>query len=713
MKKLIFFCFFACNEGGCGLYYSNVLDASPSSRGLGQRVLIPPTPVRIRVEMPIFQQKFSGIAGSGFFVYGNRVMLCVYLMLYVLLFGALFSLLFSFRPRLAATIGATGAICGSLIALLLALGGLSGLVNFQDDLAGIVNFSFGSFPAIFMFPIALIGFAGAIHSVRYIGTEPKHGIAGVYYFAFCLTVFAMLCCTLIDNMLLFLLSWEIMGLASFMLVYFDFRSRGVDRASWIYLLSCEAGGLLLMFAFSRLVSGAGQSTAALVCGMLGFGLKAGFPVLHVWLPKAHPVAPAPVSALMSGAMVNLGIFGLMKFFRIDSAPCGWILGVLGLAGILTGIMFSLTKRNIKTVLAYSTVENCGIITFGIGCGILGKVYHLPGLEAFGYLGAVMHIFNHASLKGALFLGAGSVYHATGTLDADKLGGLIRKMPSTGAMFTGAALAISGVPPFNAFLSELILYAGLFSGMVAAVNVQITFFCAAGIIVLGAAGAFALASLIRITSGVFYAEPRDQKIFDNAAKELPSMGRAIFITLVPSIFMAFFGSRAVPLFFNTVSRFFSFEDELYNAAINRAVSILSPVCRLNIAICIVILVIYALRRLMEKNIKDTSGPTWDCGYVKPTARMEYTSSALVQSITDFFSSIFGVSKRKRGSAINSDQGSDIADRMIWNLIFRITARWSERIHKFQTGYLHFYILVMVISLLAMLVWAYLSGKGGVK
>ena len=640
-------------------------------------------------------------------------MLYVYVMLYTLVFGALFSALFSFRPRLASAIGAFTAVSGASAALVLALAGFAGLSAFRGEIAGAIPVSFTSFSAIFMLPVALIGAAGAIHSIRYIGAEPKHGISGVYYFAFCVTLAAMLCCTLVDSMLLFLLSWEIMGLASFALVYFDFRSRGVDRASWIYILSCEAGGLLLMFAFSRLSAASGQTTAALVCALLGFGLKAGFPILHVWLPKAHPVAPAPVSALMSGAMVNLGIFGLLKFFRLDSAGCGWTLGILGLAGILTGIMFSLTKRNIKTVLAYSTVENCGIITFGVGCGILGRAYHLPGLEAFGYLGAVMHIINHASLKGALFLGAGSVYHSTGSLDADKLGGLIRKMPSTGAMFTGAALAISGVPPFNAFLSELIIYAGLFSGIIASVNAKLTIFCAAGVIALGAAGAFALASLIRITSGVFYAEPRDQEIFENASREMPSMGRAVFITLVPSIFMAFFGSKAVPLFLNAASVLFSFEDELYNAALVRAVDILTPVCRFNIIICGLVLMIYALRRLLERNIKDSSGPTWDCGYVKPTARMQYTSSALVQSITDFFGSIFGVPQRKLGSAVNSDQGSDIADRMFWNFIFRITARWSEKIHKFQTGYLHFYILVMVMTLAAMLVWAYFSGKGGVK
>lgn len=613
----------------------------------------------------------------------------------VMLCGAILSALFAFNSKLSSAIGVISSAANSLCVLAIAVAALF----FRDDA--------DVFKTIFLIPIPLIGFSGALHSIHYIGTKPKHGVPGFYYAAFNLTLCAMMSCLLLGGgrndeleKLVFLLLWEIMGLASFVLVYFDFRSRGVDRASWIYLLSCEAGGLLLMYSFTH------KGVSALVCGLLGFGLKAGFPILHVWLPKAHPVAPAPVSALMSGAMVNLGIYGLLTFYDLKTAPVGWTLAILGLAGTLTGIMFSLTKRNIKAILAYSTVENCGIITLGIGCGILGGVYRHAGLETFGYLGAFMHLINHASLKGALFLGAGSVYHSTGSLDADKLGGLIRKMPSTGKMFTLSALALSGLPPFNAFLSELVIYVALFAGLTGTNSLPIAIFCSAGIIVLGATGAFALASLVRTAASVFFAEPRDQEIFDAATPEKPLMGRAIFITLIPSLIVMICADSVARIIFNTIDFLFICGEDVQTAAISQIVSILKPVCMINCLLVGLFMLFYGVSTILKRRHRVLRGPTWDCGYVKPTARMQYTSSALVQSITDFFSPIFGIAGRRRGAALASEPGSDIADRMFWNLIFRITARWSEKIHRFQTGYLHFYILVMVVAIIAMLLWAFL-------
>ncbi len=616
--------------------------------------------------------------------------------------GAVLSLISTPKSFIASFFGVVSAVSASFIALGIAVWSIFTGQSFAGILPGNIPCLFSAFRAIFLIPVALIGFAGALHSVRYIGNSPKHGLTGVYYFAYNLTLLAMMCCIFFTSRISFLLAWEIMGLASFMLVYFDFRTRGVDRASWIYLLSCEAGGLLLMFSFTH------AGIAALVCGLLGFGLKAGFPVLHVWLPKAHPVAPAPVSALMSGAMVNLGIFGILTFYDVSAKSCGWTFGILGIIGTLAGIMFSLTKRNIKAILAYSTVENCGIITFGIGCGLIGKAYQLPGLEFFGFLGAFMHLINHASLKGALFLGAGSVYHSSGCLDADKLGGLIRKMPSTGKMFTMASLALAGLPPFNAFISELIIYVALFAGLAGAKSVPIALFCASGIVILGASGAFALASLIRASSGVFFGEPRDSEIFEAAKPESSLMGRAMFITLIPSLIIMLLADKMALFVLRAITPFISLKPEISDAAVTRVTSILSPLCRMNIIITVLAFLLCVAVSRLRRRRQVLSSPTWDCGYVKPTARMQYTSSALVQSITDFFSPLFGIVSRKRGFAISGEQGSDLADRIFWNFIFRVTARWSEKIHRFQTGYLHFYILVMVCALFIMLLWAYFSG-----
>ncbi|MBO5990139.1 MAG: hypothetical protein J6R00_00640, partial [Lentisphaeria bacterium] len=317
-----------------------------------------------------------------------------------------------------------------------------------------------------------------------------------------------------------------------------------------------------------------------------------------------------------------------------------------------------------------------------------------------------HLINHASLKGALFLCAGSVYHSTGSLDADKLGGLIRKMPSTGKMFTLSALALSGLPPFNAFLSELVIYVALFAGLTGTNSLPIAIFCSAGIIVLGATGAFALASLVRTAASVFFAEPRDQEIFDAATPEKPLMGRAIFITLIPSLIVMICADSVARIIFNTIDFLFICDEDVQTAAISQIVSILKPVCMINCLLVGLFMLFYGVSTILKRRHRVLRGPTWDCGYVKPTARMQYTSSALVQSITDFFSPIFGIAGRRRGAALASEPGSDIADRMFWNLIFRITARWSEKIHRFQTGYLHFYILVMVVAIIAMLLWAFL-------
>ena len=411
---------------------------------------------------------------------------------------------------------------------------------------------------------------------------------------------------------------------------------------------------------------------------------------------------------MSGAMVNLGVLGVIIFCGTSQAAVGWVLAVLGFAGTLIGIMFSLTKRNIKAVLAYSTIENCGIISSGIGCGILGGIYKLPGLEVFGYLAAFMHLLNHASLKGALFLASGSVFQATGTLDADKLGGVIRKMPSTGKMFILSSLGLAGIPPFNAFISELILYVALFSGLAGSGVIPVTVLCASGIIILGASGAFALASLVRISSGVFLGEPRDLQLFENAKNEDPVMGRAVFISLVPALVLTLCPVWMAMVIFDASGTLFTIPQELQLTAIQRITGILKAVGCMNWILIASISVIYLFIRSAVKKRNLLAGPTWDCGYAKPTGRMQYTSSALVQNITDFFSPVFGIAVRRRGDALSNEQGSDIADRLFWNLLFKITARWSERIHKFQTGYLHFYILVMVSALAALLLWAYCSG-----
>ena len=342
------------------------------------------------------------------------------------------------RPALSQVIGCAGLISGIIVSAISVCAGLPDYVN------------------LFRIPILILGLAGAWFSPQYL---KGHGSqrSGIYYFFFNLTVAAMLGVTIMERPIPFLVMWEIMGLASFALVAFDYKSRQVARAAWIYLLACQAGGMVLLGMFLM----ASSVEAFFILAVIGFGLKIGFPLLHVWLPEAHPAAPAPVSALMSGAMIQLGFYGIWRWginaVASYSEMFGFTLIALGIICCLGGIILSFPRTNIKTLLAYSSIENMGIISLGCGLGLLGLGKGNVTMIFCGFTGAGLHMLNHALLKGGLFLLAGSVQKATGSLEMEKMGGLLKRMPLSGSLFLLNSAGLSGLPPFNAFVSEFLIY----------------------------------------------------------------------------------------------------------------------------------------------------------------------------------------------------------------------------------------------------------------
>jgi len=206
-----------------------------------------------------------------------------------------------------------------------------------------------------------------------------------------------------------------------------------------------------------------------ILALIGFGTKAGFVPLHVWLPEAHPAAPSHVSAVMSGVMIKTGIYGLLRALTFLGPPENWwgllLIGV-GLTSGILGVLFALAQHDLKRLLAYHSVENIGIIALGIGIGLIGLASNLSAMAVLGFAGALWHILNHALFKGLLFLGAGSVAHATATRDMERLGGLIKRMPWTALSFLVGAVAIAGLPPLNGFVSELLVYVGAYRGATA-------------------------------------------------------------------------------------------------------------------------------------------------------------------------------------------------------------------------------------------------------
>ena len=260
---------------------------------------------------------------------------------------------------------------------------------------------------------------------------------------------ALVC--LARNAVLFLIAWEIMALASFFLVAFENEKPEVRRASWIYMVATHLGTacLLPMFLifgahagsldFDRFAHSLPQPLASIcfILALIGFGTKAGIIPFHVWLPEAHPAAPSHVSALMSGIMIKTGIYGIVRMLTFLGVPplwWGWLVLAIGIISGVLGVLFALAQHDLKGLLAYHSVENIGIIMMGLGVGLIGWSAGMPSVAILGMAGGLFHVVNHALFKGLLFLGAGSVYQAAHTREIDQLGGLIKKMPYTGACF---------------------------------------------------------------------------------------------------------------------------------------------------------------------------------------------------------------------------------------------------------------------------------------
>ena len=559
---------------------------------------------------------------------------------------------------------------------------------------------------VFLLPVAAVVPAAALHATGYLAGEPRRALWRFWAF-FLATAASMVAVVLSPGKLAFLLAWEAMGLASAGLVAFEHESRHVRKATWIYLLACHAGACALMLS-GVLLSRPDAFLAAFFCAVVGFGLKIGFPPFHVWLPEAHPAAPAPASAVMSGAMIPLGFYGLLRFFW----PCctvvpynttaGLAFLALGVAGAVGGMLFALPQANIKRLLAFSSVENMGVVAMGVGLALVANSRDGGSLfsevSVLAMTGALAHILNHALLKGALFLGAGSILKATGTLDADRLGGLMKRMPFTGFPFTLNALGLAGLPPLNGFLGELLIYTAGFKALQSSQPLLVS----AGFLVLVAlafTGGLAAAAYCKVVGAAFLGEPRSEA----AAKAVETPKRMWIAQLA-----LFLGSLAmVP---GTVVF-----DRVYGYGVGEDVLVVAAVAGAALALVVAALLFFR-RFLCPRGGVKPSVPTWDCGYREPTARMAYTATAFTQPLADLFRGLLNPRRHLipfRGdpaAPTDAALATETDDRGItsfWRPVFAAVARALQRSHALQNGSLHLYILIAIVAVVALLVAALAS------
>jgi formate hydrogenlyase subunit 3/multisubunit Na+/H+ antiporter MnhD subunit len=660
------------------------------------------------------------------------------------------------RSRMASWVAALGVWAGCGMALIPVVTTLTG--HPPDPLriawsmpGGSLILGLDGLSAFFCLPVLLISPLAALYGCEYLAHEKK-SLGSVLFFCNVL-IASMLLLMAARNGLLFLVVWEIMAVSSFFLVVFDDEHAPVREAGWTYLIATHigTGGLLVFFALLGKQAGSldfeamaaaklapAMATVLFALAVTGFGSKAGFIPMHVWLPEAHPAAPSHVSALMSGVMIKTGIYGLLRALTLLGAPqgsWGWALVIIGLVSGLLGVVLALAQNDIKRLLAYCSVENIGVITLGIGTGILGLAWHQNGLVLLGFGGGILHVLNHAVFKSLLFFGAGSIVHATGTRDMNQLGGLFKSMRWTGLTFLVACAAISGLPPFNGFVSEFLIYVAGFSGVRtgATETVVLAILVTGGLAMIGGLAAACFTKAFGI---LFLGEPRSDRAIGTheagAAMRWPMAVLAVAClgigllaptalrTALPAVRMMADTQttdpsiQAVPA--SEPWRWFSlYANEPSSDArsffdASTAVGSLTAIVSASLGLLILVTGLFLIRRRLPRGREEAATGTWDCGYARPTARMQYTATSFAQPLTHLFRLLLGTRKPSSlpqgffpKDASFETHTPDAAREWLFAPLFRAIDRGVAPIRRMQHGRVHGYLLYIAIVLILLLIW----------
>ncbi len=582
--------------------------------------------------------------------------------LIVLIGGAAASVLLARAPRAGlfvamSAIGVAAALCTGAALPILLRGADAPLTTLHWPLpVGSARLALDALSAWFLVTISVVSLAVAVYAWGYMQAEMGRQPVPAFGALLCTLVAALTLVTTADDAVLFLFGWEGMTLAAFFLVAFHHRRADVRHAAWVYLIATHlATGVCVLPMFGLLVARTGSSDFAtirtglqsadaglcvwlFVLGLIGFGTKAGFMPMHIWLPVAHPAAPTPVSALLSGVVIKVGIYALLRLLSwLPGLPpgCAILMLVVAMISGVLGVLYALAQHDVKRLLAYHSVENIGIIGLGIGMGMLGQSLAQPALIALGYGGALLHVLNHALFKGLLFLSAGAAIHATGTGDIERLGGLAKKTPINAALFLVAAVSICGLPPFNGFVSEWILYGSLVGGALSASRASAGA-AVAGAVSLALMGGLALACFAKVFGVVFLGQPRDASIRAHSTPPPMVLGMLLpaalcaAIGLLPAVFVPL-TSGAVGAIAGTSAAEFARATQSAQSAAAR-LSLLAAVL-LAAVLLLAILRRAALRR--NASAPAASAPTWGCAYAAPSPRMQYTASSFAGPLIQSF------------------------------------------------------------------------------
>lgn len=650
------------------------------------------------------------------------------------------------RPRAQNLLAHGLAAAGGLFGVVLGLAGLSAGAPFTASLPSTVPFlafavRIDPLAAFFVLTISLVGLAASIYAVGYLTDfygRASIGLMGALYNGFLL---AMTLVVVADNGFFFLIVWELMSLVSYFLVVTEHEKADVRYAGLFYLIMAHVGTAFILLTFLVFFQDAGAfsfdafreagagmpqglRTLAFLFALVGFGAKAGIVPLHVWLPYAHPAAPSHVSAVMSGVMIKTAIYALIRVyfdFLGGQFPWWWGFVVLAVGAVsaLLGVMYALMEHDLKSLLAFHSVENIGIILLGVGAGMIFQTYGLRDLAALGLLAGLYHTINHAVFKALLFLGAGALLHAVHTRNMEEYGGLLRRMPWTGFFFLVGAVSIAALPPSNGFVSEWLVFQSLFlSFHLPVVLLKLILPLAAAMLAL--TGVLALACFAKAFGLSFLALPRSPHA--RQAREVSVSMRVgmgllaaacAVLGLAPMVVVPLLERVTAPYTGATVDgRVLSLDGWALAPAGVEFSSISTPALAAMLVLLAGLGVLAA--RVLGGALTVRRYKTWGCG-INLSPRMEYTATGFVQPIKRVFSTIYQPTVKLETELLEESKYfakrrrfefhiEPLFQKYLYDPVVRFFSVAADRLRVVQAGSLHLYLAYIFVTLIVLLLVA---------
>jgi hydrogenase-4 component B len=650
--------------------------------------------------------------------------------LIVILFSAIIAVLvFNTKSKGIITLSTVIVIgLASSFVALKALTGNSYEILFSGTIIfGKVHVLVDALSAWFILTINFTFITGAVYGFNYMKkySERKSDIT-MHCIAYMSAQFALLGICSVQNGFVFLLLWELMALSVFILVIFEHNKPETIKAGINYLVQSHISIVFIMlgfiyvsyktgsYGFEAIADFSGKQptlagTALFLFFFTGFAIKSGFVPFHTWLPYAHPAAPSHVSGIMSGIVIKIGIYGILRMLlliKADYTTIGYIILFISIFTGVYGVMLATIQHNLKKLLAYHSIENIGIIGIGIGIGCIGLGSGNRWMAVLGFSGALLHTLNHSLFKSLLFYSAGNVYQAAHTINIERLGGVIKQMPQTSLLFLTGAVAICGLPPLNGFISEFLIFGGLYNWLFSAnlISLVTIVFSIGGLVFIGG---LALLCFTKAFSVVFLGNPRNlshSEIHERRFWQLFPMYLTVSLMIIIGLFPAVF-INALQKPVNLFTHHIIFDQNLIESG---AVDSLKTISWLFFGFIILVLMIIGLRSYVNRKKVIESGPTWGCGYNTPNSKIQYTASSFVRSYAKLAKPLLDIEKTEVEIAevFPSDKhfktdSYDKIEHIFIDKPLKLLNRITDLFLFLQNGQLQRYILYGIIFITAVI------------